>query len=180
MTSSSTQGFSSNLRAASVGLLFAILTILFGQGMGVVFGLNEDAIKDQLKSDAVAVQETIYNNDEAAMKKVTDKSWTYMKRAHLHAGGMGTTAIALVVVLCLIGASHKATFILSLLLGVGGLGYSIFWMWAGFRAPGLGSTGAAKESLELLAMPSSGGFVVATIVVFVLLAMWMVREPGQL
>lgn len=59
MTSSSTQGFSSNLRAASVGLLFAILTILFGQGMGVVFGLNEDAIKDQLKSDAVAVQETI-------------------------------------------------------------------------------------------------------------------------
>lgn len=178
-TNSQQPDFCSRLRAASAGLVFAILTILFGQGMGIVFGLNEDAIKDQLKADAVAVQETIYKNDETAMKAVLDKSWTYMKRAHLHAGGMGTTAIALVVVMCLIGASRKVTGIVSLLLGAGGLGYSIFWMWAGFRAPGLGSTGAAKESLELLAMPSSGGFVVATVVVFILVILWMVKEPRQ-
>ena len=62
--------------------------------MGIAFGLNEDLIKDRLKAEAVSVQDTIYNNDAAAMKAVTDKSWSYMKRAHLHAGGMGTTAIA--------------------------------------------------------------------------------------
>ncbi len=33
----------SSLRAASLGLVFAVLTILFGQGLGIVFGLNEDA-----------------------------------------------------------------------------------------------------------------------------------------
>ena len=36
--------------------------------------------------------------------------------------------------------------VLSLALGIGGLGYSVFWMWAGCIAPGMGFTGAAKES----------------------------------
>ena len=169
----SASSFSTNLRAASVGLMLAVLTILFGQGMGVVFGLNEDMIKSRLKADAVAVQATIYNNDASASKAVTSKSWSYMKRAHLHAGGMGTTAVALIIVLCLIGASGKITTLISLALGAGGLGYSIFWMWAGFRAPGLGSTGAAKESLRWLAMPSSGGFVLATIAVLIVIFAWM-------
>jgi len=156
-----------------VGLVLAILTILFGQGMGIVFGLNEDSIKSRLKADAAEVQQTVYKDDRAASKAVVDKSWTYMKRAHLHAGGMGTTAVALIIVLCLVGASGKATSLISLAFGAGGLGYSIFWMWAGFRAPGLGSTGAAKESLKWLAMPSSGGFVLATVAVFIVVIVWM-------
>ncbi len=169
----STHSLQSNLRAASVGLILAILTLLFGQGMGIVFGLNEDAIKSRLKADAAEVQETIYQNDEIASKAIIDKPWNYMQRAHLHAGGLGTTAVALIVVSCLVGTSRMITFFISLALGAGGLGYSIFWMWAGFRAPGLGSTGAAKESLKLLAMPSSGGFVLATIAVLVVVIYWM-------
>lgn len=174
---SSASSFSANLRTASVGLILAIVTILFGQGLGVAFGLNEAAIKSRLKADAAAVQDTIYQNDASASKAVTDKSWSYMKRAHLHAGGMGTTAVALIIVLCLIGGSGKATTLISLALGAGGLGYSIFWMWAGFRAPGLGSTGAAKESLNWLAMPSSGAFVLATIAVLIATIAWM--RAGQ-
>lgn len=169
----------SNLRAASVGMVLAILTILFGQGMGIVFGLNEDSIKSRLKNDAAEVQETVYKGDEVASKAIVDKSWTYMKRAHLHAGGMGTTAIALVIVLCFVGASRKLITLISFALGAGGLGYSIFWMWAGFRAPGLGSTDAAKESLKLLAMPSSGGFVLGTVAVFILFLMWMLANRGR-
>jgi hypothetical protein len=48
----------------------------------------------------------------------------------------------------------------SLLLGFGGLGYSSFWMLAAWRAPGLASTGAAKESLFWLATPTAGALVV--------------------
>ncbi|MFT5622842.1 MAG: hypothetical protein ACI9FZ_000769 [Bacteroidia bacterium] len=169
IANSSTHDLTSSLRAATVGLLLALLTILFGQGMGIVFGLNEDSIKSRLKGDAANVLETVYRGDTMASQAVVDKSWSYMKRAHLHAGGMGTTAIALVVVLCLFGASPRAIALISLALGAGGLGYSAFWMWAGFRAPGLGSTGFAKESLAWLAMPSAGGFVVATIAVFIVL-----------
>jgi len=168
-----TNSLPSTLRAASAGLGFAILTILFGQGMGIVFGLNEDAIKSRLEADAAAVRETIYKGDEVSSKAVLAKSWNYMQRAHLHAGGLGTSAVALIIVLCLVGASRIVTILISLALGAGGLGYSVFWMWAGFRAPGLGSTGAAKESLKLLAMPSSGGFVLGTLGVLIVILAWL-------
>jgi hypothetical protein len=49
-------------------------------------------------------------------------------------------------------------------------------MLAGFRAPALGGTGAAKESLKWLAMPSSDAFVVATVAVLVLLIVTCVRR----
>jgi hypothetical protein len=177
-THSSNRPFLSNLRTTAVGLLLAILTILFGQGMGIVFGLNEASIKSRLQADAAEVQTTIYQNDPAASKAVVDKSWSYMKRAHLHAGGMGTTAVALIIVLGLVGSGGKLSALISPALGAGGLGYSIFWMWAGFRAPGLGSTGAAKESLEWLAMPSAGGFVLATIAVLLVFIAWL-RVSGR-
>lgn len=178
-TEQSTRSLTSNIRAASIGLMLAILTILFGQGMGIVFGLNEDAIKSRLKADAAGVQATIYQNDGVAAKAVVDKSWNYMQRAHLHAGGMGTTAVALIAVLCLIGAPRPVNALVSMALGAGGLGYSVFWMWAGFRAPALGSTGAAKESLKWLAMPSSGGFVLATVAVLLVLFVWLFAGRSQ-
>lgn len=167
----------SNLRAATLGLALAILTILFGQVAGIVFGLNEDLIKDHLKAEATAVRQTIYQGDAAASKTVLDKSWTYMKRAHLHAGGMGTTAVALILTTCALGAPRALTFLISLGLGGGGFGYSVFWMWAGFRAPSLGGTGPAKESLKWLAMPSSGGFVIATVAVLILLIVVSASPP---
>ena len=46
--------------------------------------------------------------------------------------------------------------ITGLLALAGALLYAIFWMWAGFKAPGLGSTGAAKEALSFIAVPGAG------------------------
>lgn len=174
-TSSLTPG----LHAALVGMTFALLTIMYGQGMGIFFGVNEDAIKHQLKSSAMEVRETVYKGNDAALKTVLDNSWNYMKRAHLHAGGMGTTAFALMIALGLLGTSRRVTLILGLALGGGGLGYSLYWMFAGFRAPGLGSTGAAKESLKWLAMPTSGMFVLATLTVLVLLVGALRSRPAS-
>lgn len=176
--------FKYNLRATYIGLILAVATILFGQGLGIIFGLNEDSIKDRLKSSAAEVRESVYKADDTAIKTVLDKSWVYMQRSHLHAGAMGTTAVALILVICLLGISRILLVAISFALGAGGLGYSIFWMLAGFRAPGLGSTGAAKESLKFLAMPSSGAFVLATaavliLIVFSLLRADLIEEPGS-
>ena len=159
----------SHLLTAWLGLAFAVLTLLFGQAMGIVFGLNEDAIKSRLRTSATEVQGTIYKGDAAAIKPVLEKSWVYMQRAHLHAGGMGTIALVLILLLCLLGTSRDVAVVLGAGLGIGGFGYSVYWMWAGFRAPGLGGTTAAKESLKWLAMPSSGAFVLATLGVLVVL-----------
>lgn len=165
-----------NLRTASLGLALAVLTILFGQGMGIVFGLNEDVIKSRLEASASEVRDSVYKGNDVAIKAVLDKSWNYMQRAHLHAGGMGTTAVSLIVVLCLFGNSRRVIAAISVALGTGGFGYSVFWMWAGFRAPALGSTGAAKESLKWLAMPSSGAFVLATVAVLLVLIAGLVSR----
>ncbi|GMU54271.1 MAG: hypothetical protein AMXMBFR33_34170 [Candidatus Xenobia bacterium] len=169
-------GLRSSLRPAALGLVLATLTILYGQLMGIVFGLNEDLIKGQLEASAAPVRESVYKSDEAAIKAVQEKSWKYMQRSHLHAGGMGTTAFALIVLVCLLGLPGRVSGAISLALGAGGLGYSVFWMWAGFLAPGLGSTGAAKESLRWLAMPSSGAFVLGTVAVLVMLVLAMLQS----
>ncbi len=164
------------LRAALPGLLFAIATLLFGYAMGVVFGLNEDLIKSRLAASADAVSTTVYHGDSAAVKAVLSKSWTYMQRAHLHAGGLGSAAIGVTLVVVLLGVSAKWTRLISLGLGAGAMGYSVFWLWAGFRAPALGGTDAAKESLTWLAMPSSGAVVVATLSAAALVVMTLLRR----
>ena len=171
----SAERVSVTLRPAVAGLFFATLTLLFGFGLGIVFGYNEDAIKSRLAASAAAVRDTVYQGNEATIKPVLDKSWVYMQRAHLHAGALGTTAVALTLTLGLLGAGSRWTRPISLGLGLGGLGYSVYWLWAGFRAPGLGGTTAAKESLKWLAMPSSGAVVIATVAVAVWLAMVSLR-----
>ncbi len=137
------------------GLVFALLTLLFGFGLGGAFGAVESSIKGHLKATAQDVFETVYKSDEAAMKKVTSKSWVYFKRAHLHANGLGAVAVGVILLLTAVGAGKPRVFT-ALAVGVGSLGYSLYWMLAALKAPGMGSTGAAKESLEWLAVPSAG------------------------
>jgi hypothetical protein len=157
------------IRAVLPGLLLATLTLLLGFGLGVVFGLNEDAITSRLAATAAAAPPAVYQGDAAKVQAVLSKSWTYLQRSHLHAGALGTTAVALTMVVVLIGVRDALARVVSIALGVGGLGYSLFWVLAGARAPALGSTGAAKESLAWLAIPSSGLVVAGTLSVAVLL-----------
>jgi len=116
----SDRDFIARLRPALPGLLFAVLTLLFGFGLGIVFGLNEDAIKSQLKASAVAGKDTVYRGDDAAIKAVLDKSWIYMQRAHLHAGGIGTAALGLIFLVGALGTSAGLTRAIALALGLGG------------------------------------------------------------
>ena len=167
------------LRAALPGLTLAVLAVLFGFLMGGVFGLNEDIIKHRLAASAAAVTATVYHGDAAAAEPVVAKSWEYMQRAHLHGGAIGTAAIGMIVVLLLVGTAPRVVRVLGVALGAGALGYSIFWMWAGFLAPGLGGTGAAKESLRWLAMPSSGAVMLATAAVAFLCVRAMVRGRSR-
>jgi hypothetical protein len=176
--SPSTEGLH-RLRPALPGLFLAAVAILFGFGLGIVFGLNESAIKDRLAASAAAVQQSAYHGDSAAAKPVLDKSWEYMQRAHLHGGAMGTSAIGLTLILVLLGTGPLLVRAISVGLGLGALGYSMYWCLAGFRAPGLGSTGAAKESLAWLAIPSSGLMVASTVAVAILLLVALTRRGGQ-
>lgn len=148
------------------GLVFSLVTLLYGFCLGAAFGAAEESMKGKLKADAEQVFESIYEKNTEKMKTTLDKSWTYMKRAHLHANGLGTTALTLILLLACYPSSRKIRAWIAIALGLGSFGYSVFWMFAGFRAPGLGSTSAAKETLEWLAVPSSGLCLLGLFAVF--------------
>lgn len=168
--------FRDSLGLMKLGLLFALLTLCYGFGLGAAFGAKEDAIKGHLKEEAAAVIDTAYDGDPAAAKKVTDKAWVYFKRAHLHANGLGTTALALILLMSFLTAGDRLKWLAALALGVGSLGYSMYWMFAALRAPGMGSTGAAKESLEWLAIPTSGLCLIGLAIVIIVHVRTFVRR----
>ena len=146
----------SNLRPLALGVILALLSITFGFVMGGAFGAAEDSIKGYLRSSGEDVLETVYEGDEGKMKAVVNKSWSYLKRAHLHGGAIGAAALASILLLAQLGAPGRLERIAASAFGGGALIYSCFWLAAGLTAPGIGSTGAAKDALEFLAIPGAG------------------------
>ena len=144
------------MKLVRVGIILSLLTLLYGFSLGGLFGAVEGTIKGHLKQEAQAALDTAYGGDSVKMKQVTDKSWVYFKRAHLHAGGLGAVSLASILAISLLPASALIKKATAISLGLGSLGYSLFWMLAALKAPGLGSTGAAKETLAFLAVPSAG------------------------
>lgn len=168
-----------HVRHLWIGTVLSLLTLLYGFGLGAAFGIAEDGIKGSLKTSA-QVNEAVYNGDKAGMSKVTDKAWAYFKRAHLHAAGMGAASLVMIVFLSLIKQRNAvAGMITAAGLGAGAMGYSVFWMLAGMKAPVLGSTGLAKQSLSWLALPSVGMFISGTIAVIAIFVWGMLRPPAS-
>jgi len=154
------------------GLCFALLAILFGFGMGGLFGGFEDMLKNDLKSRALAVLDSVYKSDQTKLQATIDKAWVYYQRSHLHGASIGTASLACILTLAFMhrpGSRVKAA--VALALGVGALGYALYWLWAGYRAPELGSTSAAKESLKWLAIPASGAALLG-ILSMLILSLW--------
>lgn len=144
-----------SIRVVKWGVIFSLATLLFGFGLGMTFGIAEDGIKDSLHNSATTVLESVYNNDTSKVQQIVDKSWIYFKRAHLHANGIGTTSLVVCLLLAGLMKNIGLRMIASFLLGFGGLLYSSFWLFAGIKAPSLGSTGAAKEALSFIALPGA-------------------------
>ena len=150
-------------------MLVAIVAILYGGMMGLSFGCCEETIKKTLNISAQEAMTAKYDGDQAKVDEIAKKSWTYMKRAHLHSQTMGVISIAFSLLVAWLAYPAKAQLAISLLSGFGSLGYGLFWMLAGYRAPGMGSTGAAKESVGLIAQASGGAFFVSGLLLFSIL-----------
>jgi len=166
------------LRDARIGAALAVLTILFGFGLGGAFGAFEDALKADLTARGQAVVATVYGGDEAKAKSVADRSFNYYKRAHLHGGGIGGAALGLIVLLALLRRpTAMVRRVIAGALGVGAFGYSLFWLLAARAAPTLGGTDAAKESLEWLAVPAAGLLLLGLVAVLVLTLVDLFGRP---
>lgn len=154
------------------GLCITLLAILFGFGMGGLFGGFEDLLKNDLKSRAHAVLDSVYKGDQTKLQATIDKAWVYYQRSHLHGAAIGTASLACILALAFMHRPASRTkAVVALALGVGALGYALYWLWAGYRAPELGGTAAAKESLKWLALPTSGAALLG-ILSMLILSLW--------
>ena len=155
------------------GVTLALCAFLFGFGLGGLFGAAENGIKAGLSETAAQVKDEIYGENDKKIEETIQKSWSYYKRAHMHAGGMGAAALSMMLLLAAFPAGEKLRFTASSLLGFGSIAYPLFWLLAARKAPALGGTDAAKEALSWLAIPAAGSFLAGTFLVafaFVLFA----------
>ena len=153
--------------------------ILFGGVMGLSFGCCEDTIKEIFKVGADEALSGVYQGDQAKADRVIKKSWVYMKRAHLHSQTMGVISIAFSLLVAWLNFPARAQLAVSLLSGLGSLGYGVFWLVSGFLAPGMGSTGAAKDSVALIAQASGGAFFFAGVTLFGLISYKIFVKPAK-
>jgi len=167
-----------NLRITRFGLFLAVLTVFFGFALGGAFGGLEEQIQGGLRESALAVRDTVYQGDDAKVQAVVGRGWTYFKRAHMHGGGIGTASLGLLLLLGVLRRpSPTVRALTGWALGLGGIGYSSFWLLAGRLAPGMGGTSQAKEALRFLAFPSAGLLLLGVLSVLVVTAIELFAKP---
>lgn len=158
------------------GIAVALTSILFGGSMGLSFGCCEESIKTVFNADAQAVLQEKYQGDQAAVDKTVKKAWVYMKRAHLHSQTMGVIAIVFSLLAASLQFPPRLQMGISLLSGLGSLGYGVFWLLAGWLAPGMGGTHAAKEAVGIIAQLSGAAFFASAVTLFVVILMRMFKH----
>ena len=151
------------------GILLSVITLTFGLTMGALLAGLEDNFREHLKAKAEKVLDTRYEGNTQQMERTANRSLGYVRRAHFHGAGLGIATMGLIFVLMLLSADNRIKKITAICLGFGALGYSTFWLFAGLRAPGMGGTELAVESLNWFAIPMAGLCILGAVTVLGLL-----------
>jgi len=154
------------------GMVLCVVTVLYSFVLGAAMGGQEALFKDHFKQTVQINAIQVFGDDNAKMDRAKERAWTYTKRSHMHAAGVGIIGLALMLMIPLVTSSRLFQHGLSLAYGLGSLAYPLTWLIAGFRVPTMGTTSAAKASIEWLAMPSVFLLVASTTVILILLLRW--------
>ena len=157
------------LKAVKIGLFLVILTLLFGIGLGISFGVAEDPIKSYI-SEGVASHADVHDD------KSNSKIWRFVQRAHFHATGISAFSIGLVLLIMLSSLKRKLKTISSVLVGLGGL-YPLSWFTMFILAPTIGRDAAHHYILtELLTYIGIGGLLLGIIILCANLFLGMFQD----
>ncbi len=122
------------IKTVRIGLFLVILTLLFGLGLGVSFGVNEGSFKSYITTGVNA-------HPDVHDSKSEDKIWRYAQRAHFHATGIAAFSIGLVILTMFSSLRAKLKSIAAILIGLGGL-YPLSWLSMFILAPSIGREAA--------------------------------------
>lgn len=95
-----------NIKPIKIGVLLSLLTILFGYGLGCIFGAANSSMKDYFHEQVYVVHADNFSNvkdQDTAFSKAKD----YIKRAHLHSAAMGTASLVTILALGFCNISDK-------------------------------------------------------------------------
>jgi hypothetical protein len=132
--------------------VIAILTLIGGVFISIIFGANEDYFKDKIneglkKNEKVnQIQDPV--EKEAVLKTEADKNWRYYQRFHFHATGIGAMIMGVLLFISFLSAPEKLKNITSYLVSFGGFLYPFVWLFAAIYGPEMGRT-EAKEAFAI-------------------------------
>lgn len=160
-----------NIAAVRPGILLAMLTLLFGIGMGIGFGINEDGFQDYI-AEGISAHPQLH--DEKSQHKI----WRYAQRAHFHATGVGAFTLALTMVVAFSGLRTRMKTLVSTLIGLGGT-YALAWYSQFWLAPELGRHGAHSALItEMLTYIGVGSLLVGMLMLFAHLLLGLWQDPS--
>ena len=163
---------SSELSTVKIGLAIVLISLFFGVGLGIAFGVNEDAFKDYV-SEGIAANPEVH--DESSQSKI----WRYVQRAHFHAGGIAAFCLGLIILVMFSDLSAKLKRVASILIGAGSV-YPLAWFVMFFLAPSIGR-GAAHEHLltKLFTLIGVGGLLAGSFILLANLFLGLFRDPAN-
>ena len=135
-----------------IPFFLALLSIVGGVFISILFGLNEDIFKNKISEGLnknTSIQKIIDPAEKAEkIKSESDKNWRYYQRFHFHATGIGAMMIGILLFLSLLQAPQKSVQIASYLTSIGGLLYPFVWLFAAMYGPEIGRD-RAKEAFAI-------------------------------
>jgi len=161
-----------NLKHIKYGLALVMLGLLFGIGLGIVFGANEDLFKDYIAQGIAA-------HPEVHDAKSPDKIWRYAQRAHFHATGIAAFSIGLLLLVAASSLTEKLKKTTSVLIGLGSF-YPLAWYSTFLLAPTIGRDAAHEHALtEMFLFIGVGGLVFGLAILLANLFLGLFGEPGK-
>jgi len=124
------------IKKIKIGLFLVMITLIFGIGLGVVFGLIEDSVKSYI-TEGIAAHPAVH--DEQSSSKI----WRYAQRAHFHSTGIAAFSIGLLLLIMHSSLGSRLKTVAAVLVGLGGL-YPLSWFTMFLLAPSIGR-GAAHH-----------------------------------
>ncbi len=133
--------------------MLALLSIIGGVFISILFGLNEDIFKSKISAGLdrnVKIQQILDPTQKAEKIKVeADKNWRYYQRFHFHSTGIGAMMMGILLFLSKLRAPKKHRTAASFMIAVGGFLYPFMWLFAGIYGPEMGRN-EAKEAFAIL------------------------------
>jgi hypothetical protein len=131
-----------------IPFVIAILTLICGVFISIIFGANEDFFKDKIKEGLSKNEKINLIQDtaekDAVLKSESDKNWRYYQRFHFHATGIGAMIMGVLLFISFLSAPEGLKSITSYAVAIGGFLYPFLWLFAAIYGPELGRE-VAKE-----------------------------------